>query len=134
MSYEVLAGVMSLVFAVVATAQGQNVSIWHAAAAGMAGIFGAWVFINPETSTTRTRIVALLTGAGLASLFGPLLARAGGFYYPWVGDVNYFVTAAAGLFVGLVCTPILRVLHNPGPAISLLLQNMFSWLPKKKDP
>jgi len=131
MGYEAIAGAMSLIFVMVAQMTGEDIWIWHAVAAGMAGIFGTWVFTNPETSSYRQRIVQLLIGTGLASLLGPIIGRAGEYYLPWVGPANYLVSAVAGLLVGIFCTPMLRLMHNPAPAL-MLLASMLPWV-KKKD-
>lgn len=120
MSPEITSGVLGLVFAVVATSTGLNVSVWHCAAAGLTGILGGWIFINPETASTRAKLMAMLASAAFASLLGPLLARWLAHENAWVGAANYFVTAACGLLVGLFCTPALRFLHNPGPTLTFV--------------
>lgn len=121
MSPEVTSGVLGIVFAVVATSTGMDVSVWHCAAAGLTGILGGWIFINPETTSTRAKLMAMLASAAFASMLGPLAARWLAHTNEWVGTANYFVTAAAGLVVGLVCTPSLRLLHNPGPAFAFIV-------------
>lgn len=120
MSPEVSSGVLGLVFAVIATSTGQDVSVWHCAAAGLTGILGGWIFVNPETATVKTKVVAMLAAAAFASLLGPLLARWFSFSFHWAGTANYIVTAAGGLVIGLVCTPMLRFMHNPGPTITFI--------------
>lgn len=120
MSPEITSGVLGLVFAGVATSTGMDVSVWHCAAAGLTGILGGWIFINPETASTRAKLMSMLASAAFASMLGPLAARWLAHENAWVGTANYFVTAAAGLVVGLVSTPTLRLLHNPGPTISFI--------------
>lgn len=130
MTYEAAAGVMAIAFAITANAIGQDVAVWHAAVAGLAGITGAWIFINPETMSAKGKIIAVLTGTALASLFGPILARYFALTFQWVGVADYFVSAAAGMFVGLVCTPVLRLLHNPAPALTVLA-SLIPWWGKR---
>lgn len=122
-----LAGVLGLVFAVVATSTGQDVSVWHCAAAGFTGILGGWIFVNPETATAGSKVLSMLTAAAFSSMLGPLLAFWLADSFAWVGAANYFVSAACGLVVGLICTPVLRLLHNPGPAIAVIVGLLPSW-------
>jgi MFS family permease len=135
-SYEVMAGVGAVLVAAVATATGADITVWHCVAGGMAGVFGAYAFINPEKSTPSQKIIAILIGAGMASLLGPLLAQWAGHSWPWIGAVNYYVSAAAGLLVGLFTTPLLRTINNPGPVIVFVLTLLpgVGFLFKKKDP
>jgi len=113
--------VLSFVAAGVAMAAGDDITVWHCAVAGLGGIGGAFAFINPEKSTGVEKFIAMLVAAAMASLLGPLLARWVGHEQPWVGHVNYYVTAAGGWVVGLISTPLLRLLHNPGPMFSFLI-------------
>lgn len=127
---EPLSGLMSLLFAVVATATGRDIGIWSCAAAGMAGIFGSWCFTHSAGITGKgPQFWAILTGTGLASLFGPILANASGYYWPWLGSTNYFIDVAAGLAVGLVTTPVLGLLRNP-LAIGAFLASLLPWTKK----
>jgi len=119
-SYEMMAGVGAIVLAAAATATGQDVAVWYAAAAGLAGIFGAYAFVNPDKTSGAQKVVTVLIGSGMASLLGPVVARWAAYQWPWVGSVDYFVTAAAGALVGLLCTPVLRFVHNPGPLLGFL--------------
>jgi len=121
LAYEVTAGAAAFVMAAVATASGEDVTAWHCAAAGMAGIFGAYAFINPEKSTPTQKIISILVGAGMASLLGPLVAHWAADRWTWVGAVNYYVTAAGGMLVGLASTPLLRMINNPGPVFVFML-------------
>jgi hypothetical protein len=130
---EVVAGAVSLFMAVTANVSGAQVFIWDAVVAGSAGFFGAYAFAHGLESE-RKKHVLVLVGGGLASLFGPLVAEAGAYYLSWVPARDYIVDAASGGLVGLVSTPVLRLMRNPLPMITALmtLLPVLSW-GRKKD-
>lgn len=131
MHYEPAAGMLGLFFAMIAASSGLDVTAWHCAAAGLTGIFGGWIFINPDNATNRQKFVSIAASAAFASLLGPLLARWVAHENEWVGTANYFVTAAAGLVVGLFSTPCLRLLYNPGPFVEVVKGFLPFWWGKK---
>lgn len=132
MGPEPMAGLLGLFFAMIAVSTGQDVTAWHCAAAGFTGILGGWIFVNPETATGRSKLLSMMAAAAFSSMLGPLLAFYFAHTFTWVGVANYFVTAACGLVVGLICTPILRLLHNPGPAVAIVVSLLPSWWNGKK--
>lgn len=118
---EATAGVIALIMMMGATASGHDVPAWHAASSGLMGIVGAWIFINPDTSSSRVKLVAVASGAALGSLFGPLLAGALAYYFSWIGYLDYYLSGACGLAVGLLCTPFLNFLRKPDTVIVFII-------------
>lgn len=123
---EVIAGGLSLVLAGVSSTGfiPRETQILDAVICGMAGFFGAYAFLDSKINSSRAKIIAILIGGGFASIFGPLAANALGYYFPWVGTVTYFVEAAVGAMIGLLCTPMLGMLRDPGTAVSFLLSHL----------
>ena len=117
---EQISGIVSLFLAVVASSTAvHSIILWDAVIAGTAGFFGAFSFLN-SMKLSENKIVAVCISGGLASIFGPIVANFLSFQFPWVGDVSYFLDAAAGCLLGLLSTPLLAILRDPSPALTFL--------------
>jgi hypothetical protein len=130
---ETLAGAFSIVMAGVSSWVGRDIFWWNAAISGLGGIFGAFCFLRKaQLVLEHQKTSAIMIGAGLASLFGPIVANAASYYLPWVGHASYFVDAGMGCLVGLLSTPLLGMLRNPEEALQILSRFVPWWRPKDK--
>jgi hypothetical protein len=111
------------------------ITSWRVLIAAGAGMTGTFIFLNTVGLVLdRHKIIAILSGAFLAAMFGPVLANFLLFRFSWL-SWTYYLDGASGALCGLVTTPALAVLRNPGPVLEWITDNipLIHFFKKKKD-